>query len=275
MTAPHPRKDGLIRIGIGGWTFEPWRNNFYPADLPQKQELHYASRQVTAIEINSTYYGPQKPATFAKWRDDVPDDFVFSVKALRYCTNRRVLAEAGESIERFVNGGLVELGNKLGPLVWQFAPTKTFDPDDFEAFLKLLPAKVQGQALRHVLEVRHESFMNPDYLALARHYNAATVFTDSEKHPSFADLTADFVYTRLMRSSPDIKTGYAPAALSTWAKRAESWADGSEPDDLPRVEKKAGKSGKREVFIYFIDGAKEHAPAAAMTLLSKMAKTGK
>src|ERR1700761_3016742 len=153
-----------IRVGIGGWTFEPGRGSFYPEDLTQSKDPHSASREVTAIEINGTYYGSQKPATFAKWRDETPDDFVFSLKATRYATNRRVLAEAGESVERFVNSGIAELGPKLGPILWQFAPTKVFDPDDFGAFLALLPKKVDGQALRHVLEVRHPSFMVPEYI---------------------------------------------------------------------------------------------------------------
>lgn len=274
MTTRDPDNQGDIRIGIGGWTYEPWRNNFYPPDLPQKQELHYASRHMTAIEINGTYYGPQKPETFAKWHDDAPDDFVFSVKALRYCTNRRVLAEAGESVTRFLTSGLVELGEKLGPIVWQFAPGKVFDTDDFEAFLKLLPTQLQGRALRHVLDVRNDSFMTPEYLALARKYQAATVFTDSEKHPSFADLTADFAYARLMRSDAELKTGYGPKALGDWAERAATWAAGAEPDDLPRVEAPSTKSGARDVFIYFIDGAKEKAPAAAMALLQRMGKSG-
>ena len=157
-----------IRVGIGGWTFEPWRNNFYPAGWPHARELEYASQRLTAIEVNGTYYSSQKPATFAKWRDETPADFVFSLKASRFATNRRVLAEAGESVQRFVHSGIAELAHKLGPIVWQFAPTKVFDPADFEAFLKLLPAQADGVALRHVLDVRHASFKCPEYLALAQ-----------------------------------------------------------------------------------------------------------
>jgi uncharacterized protein YecE (DUF72 family) len=261
-----------IRVGIGGWTFEPWRGSFYPEDLAQSKELHYASREVTAIEINGTYYGSQKPATFAKWRDDTPDDFVFSLKATRYATNRRVLAEAGESVERFVNSGIAELGPKLGPILWQFAPTKVFDPDDFGAFLALLPKKVDGHALRHVLEVRHASFMVPEYVELARKHGAATVFADSDKYPSFADLTGDFAYARLMSSSEKLKSGYAPKALDAWTERAKVWASGKSPDDLPRVGDKDTTAKQRDVFIFFINGAKVRAPHAAKALLSRLKK---
>jgi uncharacterized protein YecE (DUF72 family) len=261
-------KPGKIRVGIGGWTYEPWRKNFYPDDLPQKRELEYASRQVTAIEINGSYYRLQTPASYAKWRDEAPEDFVFSVKATRYTTNRRVLAEAGESIDKFIQSGVAELGPKLGPLLWQFAPTKRFDPDDFEAFLKLLPAKADGVALRHVLDVRHESFMDPGFLALARRHGAGVVFTDSDEYPSFADVTADFVYARLMRSQSDVPTGYKPAALKAWAECARTWAEGGTPASLPQVEPQAAPAAPRDVFVFMINGAKERAPDAARKLLS-------
>ena len=204
-----------IRIGVGGWTFEPWRDNFYPKGWPAARELEYASRKLTAIEVNGTYYSTQKPETFAKWRDQTPDGFVFSLKANRFATNRRVLGEAGESIERFVNSGIAELGPKLGPIVWQFAPTKRFDAVDFEAFLKLLPQAVAGVPLRHVLDVRHETFKTPQYLALARRYRAATVFTDSDDYPSFADLTGPFVYVRAMRTDASLPQGCTPQALDS------------------------------------------------------------
>ncbi|WP_086057769.1 DUF72 domain-containing protein [Bordetella genomosp. 9] len=266
--------EGRIRVGIGGWTYEPWRKTFYPEDLPHSRELEYASRQVTAIEINGTYYSTQKPASFARWRDETPDDFVFSLKASRYATNRRVLAEAGESVQRFIGSGVAELRDKLGPIVWQFAPTKAFDPEDFEAFLALLPGEADGRRLRHVMDVRHESFMDAGYLKLARKYKVATVFTDSDKFPSFADLTGDFVYARLMRSSAGNRAGYPPKGLQAWSERARVWAGGGEPDDLPRVEpvgaRRAAKA--RDVFIYFIDGDKEKAPAAAQALLSRLAQ---
>jgi uncharacterized protein YecE (DUF72 family) len=266
-------KAGRVRVGVGGWTYEPWRNNFYPEGWPQSRELEYASRKLTAIEINSTYYSSQKPATFARWRDETPDDFVFSLKASRFSTNRRVLAEAGESVERFVGSGIAELGTKLGPIVWQFATTKRFDAQDFEAFLALLPKNVEGIALRHVMEVRHESFMTPEYLKLARKHKAATVFTDSDEYPSFADLSGDFVYARLMRAQVDLKAGYAPKALGTWAERVQRWAGGGEPDDLPRVQAAGtakASSKARDVFVFFINGAKERAPSAAMALIERL-----
>lgn len=263
-------RPGRIRAGIGGWSYAPWRETFYPRKLAQKQELAYASRQLTAIEINATYYRLQTPAVFAKWRDETPDGFVFSVKAPRYATNRTVLGEAGPAIERFVESGLGTLGRKLGPVVWQFAPTKRFDPEDFERFLKLLPKDAGGRRLRHVLEVRHRSFMTPEFLALARRFRAATVFADSDDFPSFADLTADLVYARLMRCAASIKTGYPAKAVAAWAERARAWARGDEPDDLPRVRPAAAGSQPRDVFVFFINGAKERAPAAARGLLSRL-----
>lgn len=260
-----------IRVGIGGWTYEPWRNNFYPEGLSQSQELPYASERLTAIEINGTYYRLQTPKTFAKWRDDTPEHFMFSLKAPRYATNRRVLAEAGEAIEAFVGSGLAELGDKLGPIVWQFAPTKAFDADDFEAFMQLLPRQAGRRELRHVLDVRHPSFMVPDYLALARRHRLATVFADSDEYPSFADITGDFVYARLMRGQARLKAGYGPQALDQWARHAQTWAEGGDPDDLPRIEPPTAAAGaRRDVFMFFINGAKERAPAGAMALLDRL-----
>ena len=259
-----------IRVGIGGWTFEPWRSNFYPAHLPHGRELEYASRRLSAIEVNGTYYSSQKPATFAKWRDETPDDFMFALKASRFATNRRVLADAGESVQRFVNSGIAELAHKLGPIVWQFAPTKRFDPADFEAFLKLLPAEVGGLPLRHVLDVRHDSFRCADYLALARRYQAATVFTDSDDYPSFADVTGGFVYARMMRTEAALPEGCTPAAFDQLAACARAWREGLEPAGLPRVEHPPAPVPPRDVFLFFIGGAKEKAPAAAMALLQRL-----
>jgi len=261
---------GRIRVGIGGWTFEPWRDNFFPAGWPHARELEYASRKLSAIEVNGTYYSSQKPATFARWRDETPDDFVFSLKASRFATNRRVLAEAGESIERFVNQGIAELREKLGPIVWQFAPTKRFEPDDFEAFLRLLPAQVAGLPLRHVLDVRHDSFKTPAYLALARRHHMATVFTDSDDYPSFADVTGGFVYARLMRTDATHAEGCPPEYFGPLAACAKAWRDGAEPAGLPRVEPAPARAAPRDVFLYFISGAKEKAPAAAMALIKAL-----
>lgn len=266
------RKEGRIRVGIGGWTYAPWRKTFYPKGLTQARELEYASRQMTAIEINGTFYRTQKPESFAKWRNETPDDFVFSVKAPRYATIRRVLAEAGPSIGHFVESGLSELGPKLGPILWQFAPTKRYDAEDLEAFLKLLPAEIGGRPARHVLEPRHASFVDRTFIELARHYRCAVIFTDSTEHPAFGDVTAPFVYARLVRSQASIKTGYAAPALDAWTKVARTFARGSEPKEFPRIDKAAAKSGPRDVFVFFINGAKERAPAAACELLTRLRK---
>ena len=263
-------KGSAIRVGVGGWTYAPWRDNFFPKGLPQSQELAYASRHLSAIEINGTYYRTQSPASFAKWRDETPVGFVFSAKASRYATNQRVLADAGESVERFVGSGLAELGDKLGPLVWQFMPTKKFDPEDFGAFLNLLPQSVGGLKLRHVMDVRHESFMTPEYLKLARKHKVATVFADSDEYPSFADLTGEFVYARLMRTEAKVETGYEERSLDRWVERAQAWAAGDQPADLPRVDSAATATKPRDVFLYFISGAKERAPAAAMALIERL-----
>ena len=262
---------GRILVGVGGWTFEPWRESFYPAGLAQKRELKYASRQLTSIEINGTYYGSQKPESFARWREETPDGFVFSVKGTRFSTNRRVLAESGPSVERFLTSGVLELKEKLGPINWQFLPTKRYDPDDFEAFLKLLPASVEGHAIRHVVEVRHESFRVPGFVDLLRSYGVGVVLTDKAEFPQIPDVTASFVYARLQRAIEGEKTGYPAAELDRWAKRAHAWSKGAMGEGLAAVggpEKKAAKS--RDVFIYMINGFKPKAPAAAMALIERL-----
>jgi uncharacterized protein YecE (DUF72 family) len=261
-----------IRVGIGGWTYEPWRETFYPEKLPAKRELEHASRQVTAIEVNGTYYSTMTAKSFERWFAETPDDFVFSLKANRFATSRRVLAEAGESIERFIGSGLARLEHKLGPVLWQFADHKKFEPDDFEAFLKLLPADVEGRPLRHVLDVRNDTFMVPGFLALARKYRAAVVFTDSPKFPSFANLTTDFVYLRLMNAQPEVPTGYRPEVLAAFAACAKAWAGGGEPTGLPLVAGDTGApaSAARDVFMFMINGAKERAPAAAVDLIARL-----
>jgi len=259
-----------IRVGVGGWVYEPWRDNFYPAGWPVARELEYASRRLSVIEINGTYYATQKPATFAKWRDETPDGFVFSMKANRFATNRRVLAEAGESIGWFVGSGIAELGTKLGPIVWQFAPTKKFDAADFESFLKLLPKEVQGLPLRHVMDVRHASFACDAYLELARRHRVATVFTDSDEYPSFADLTGDFVYARVMRTDPALPQGCTPEAFDAIAACARAWCEGGEPAEVPRIAPPLPAGAPRDVYVFFIAGAKERAPAAAMALRDRV-----
>lgn len=258
-----------IRVGIGGWTFAPWRDNFYPKGLVQRRELEFASRHVTAIEINGTYYGTQKPATYAKWRDEAPDDFVFSAKAPMRIMQSKSLAKTGPHVEDFV-GGIAELGAKLGPLVWQFDAGLKLERESFAAFCGLLPREANGRALRHVLDVRDPAFVDADYLALARRHGFASVFTDSPEYPSFADLTADFVYARLMRSRSGIASGYPSGELTAWAQRARQWARGGEPGDLPKIGTDATPAKPREVFVYFISAAKERNPAAAMALLERL-----
>jgi uncharacterized protein YecE (DUF72 family) len=256
---------GKIRVGIGGWTFEPWRGGvFFPEKHPKTRELEYASRAVTTIEINGTYYSTQKPSSFRKWADETPEDFVFAVKAHRLTTNRKILAEAKPSIEHFLGSGLDALGKKLGPILWQFAPTKKFDPQDFEAFLALLP-----KSYRHAIEVRHESFKVPEFSALARKYGAAVVYAHHETYPEMADVTAGFVYARLQQSAAGTATGYSPAAIKAWAEAARDWAGGKAPKGLP-IAGKPGKPAKTDVFVYFIAGAKERNPAGAQALLKAL-----
>ena len=268
---PPQRSRAAIRVGIGGWTYEPWRDNFYPAGWPHARELEYASRRLSAIEINGTYYSTQSPQTFAKWRDSVPEDFVFSLKASRFTTNRRVLAEAGESVARFVGSGIAELGPKLGPIVWQFAPTKRFDAADFEAFLKLLPAHAGGLPLRHVMDVRHDSFRTPDYFALARRHGVATVLTESDDHPALFDPRSDLVYARIMRTESTLPDGCTPDTLDALAGCARLLQSGGLPAGMPLQEPApAATVPSRAVFVYFISGAKERAPAAAMALLRRL-----
>jgi len=248
---------GTIRAGMGGWTFEPWRGVFYPKGLSQKKELEFASRAVTSIEINGTYYSTFKPESWRKWRDETPDEFVFAVKASRFCTNRKVLAEAGPSVERFVAQGLTELGPKLGPINWQFATSKKFEPEDFEAFLALLPKEQDGVALRHALEVRNASFATAEFYELARKYGAAIVHARGEGFPEIDEPTADFTYARLMSSQEDLDAGLTDKEMLDIAAQTRTWA----------------KRG--DVFVYFIAGAKVRNPAAAQALIAKLASKRK
>jgi uncharacterized protein YecE (DUF72 family) len=265
---------GRIHVGIGGWNFEPWRGVFYPEGLPQAKELAFAASRLTSIEINSTFYGSQKPESFRKWAGAVPEGFVFSVKGPRFATNRRVLAEAGDSIKRFLDSGVTELGDRLGPLLWQFAPTKKFDAADFGKFLELLPAKSAGKSLRHVVEVRHPSFRMPEFVALARSFGTPIVFTDHATYPSLADATGDFIYARLQRGKDTVPTAYPPKDLDAWAVRLRRWSQGHEPDDLPRVEPPHARTkiAPRDVFAYVIHEGKIRAPAAAMALIERLNK---
>ena len=263
-------KKAPIRIGVGGWTYEPWRGAFYPDGLAQKRELEYASSKLTAIEVNGTYYGSQKPESFAKWRAETPDGFVFTLKGPRFATNRKVLSEAGESIERFFKSGITELKEKLGPINWQFMATKKFDPADFEGFLKLLPKTFEGHTLRHAVEVRHDSFKSPDFVALARKYGVAIILGADSEFPEIPDVTAPFVYARIMGTTEAETVGYSGKALDAWAERAKLWAAGKAPKDMALISDKPAPVTPREVFIFVISGHKVHNPAAAMALIERI-----
>ena len=261
---------GRIYLGIGGWTFEPWRGVFYPEDLPKARELEYAAQHLTSIEINGTFYRTQTPATFRKWASEVPDGFVFSVKAPRYTTHRRELAEAGDSVAHFLKSGVTELGDRLGPLLWQFPPTKKFEEAEFSAFLALLPPTLDGHPLRHVVEVRHKSFVAPAFVSLLRNAGIAVVFSEHETYPGIADITADFVYLRLQKGEDSIPTAYPPDALDAWAGRLRTLAAGGAPADLPCVDAAPTAKKPRDVFAYVIHEGKIRAPAAAMALIERV-----
>ena len=263
---------GSIYCGIGGWTYEPWRGVFYPKGLPHARELAYAAGHLTSIEVNGTFYRTQTPVTFRKWASQVPDGFVFALKGPRYAVNRRELKTAGDSIKSFLESGITELGPHLGPLLWQFAPTRKFDEADFGAFLELLPKTFDGRTLRHVIEVRHDSFKTPAFIVLLRKFSMPVVFAEHEAYPAIADVTGDFVYARLQKGNETLEAGYPPQALDQWAGRAKLWAQGGEPDDLPRIEAPRAKQQPRDVFVYFIHEAKIRAPAAAMELISRLSE---
>lgn len=266
---------GQIRTGVGGWTFEPWRGVFYPDSLKQKDELGYMSRQLRSIEINGTYYSSFKPDSWKKWRDETPDGFVFTIKGSRFTTNRRVLAEAGPSLEKFFDQGIAELGDKLGPIFWQFANTKKFDPEDFDAFLALLPSSLDGRPLRHAVEVRHDSFCTPDFTALLRARNIACVYARHQTYPEIADVTADFVYARLQTGSDDCETAYPPAELDDWAGRLKTWAAGGQPADLPLVDPaQTAPQQPRDVFAFIIHEGKVRAPHGAQALQARVGEAG-
>jgi uncharacterized protein YecE (DUF72 family) len=260
---------GTIRVGIGGWNYAPWRLTFYPEGLAQKDELSYAARHLTAIEINATFYRSQKPQTYAGWRAAVPDGFVFALKAPRYATNRKVLAEAGESVRRFTEGGLTELGDRLGPLLWQLAPTKRFDPDDVAAFLALLPAEADGRRLRHALEVRHETFRCAQMVELARRHGIAMVWAADSKYPEIADPTAEFVYVRLMGTREGEALGYDVAALDSRAVQLRALAGGTPPEGVELLGPPP-QPAPRDVFCFVISGHKASNPAAAMALIERL-----
>ncbi len=260
---------GRIRTGIGGWTFPPWRGIFYPDGLRQADELAYASSKLAVIEVNGTYYSLQKPASFAAWAAATPEDFVFAIKASRFCTNRKVLCDAGEAIERFMGQGLTELGAKLGPILWQFMATKKFDPEDFAAFLALLPSELAGRPLRHCVEVRNATFATETFVDLARKHNVAICASENPDYPLIADVTSDFIYARLMKGRDEVETGYDAPALDVWANRFSAFASGDAPPDLPMIAPKPA-AAPRDVFAFFISAGKVRAPAAAMALADRL-----
>jgi uncharacterized protein YecE (DUF72 family) len=260
---------GAIRVGIGGWDYDPWRESFYPPGLARAKQLDHASRHLTAIEINATYYKLQTPELFARWRDAVPDGFRFAIKGSRFCSNRKVLGEAGEAVARFCGQGLAELGDRLGPILWQFMGTKRFDPDDFRAFLALLPAEQGGVKLHHVVEPRHESFRDPAFVAMAREAGVGIVFADADDYPCIADVSGDLVYARLQRSRAQEPAGYTAADLDRWADIARAWARGESPAGFPHVADPPPPA-PRDAYIFFIAGAKERNPAAAMALITRL-----
>jgi uncharacterized protein YecE (DUF72 family) len=259
-----------IHVGIGGWDFDPWRGTFYPPGLARTKQLEHLATRLTATEINATFYKLQTPALFERWGKAVPDGFKFAVKASRFATNRKNLGDAGEAIGRFCAQGFTELGDKLGPILWQLAPTKSFGPDEISAFLMLLPTSRDGIALRHALEVRHESFKCREFVAMARAARVAIVVADHDTYPAIADLSADFVYARLQRARGEEPMGYAAEALDHWAKVARGWAAGKSPPGLDYVSDAPAEVKPRDVFAFFISGDKIRNPAAAEALIGRI-----
>jgi uncharacterized protein YecE (DUF72 family) len=245
--------EGKIRVGIGGWTFEPWRGIFYPDKLPHSKELEYASRQLGAIEINSTFYGRQKPKSWEAWEKAVPDGFQFSIKGARYCVSRSRLAEGADGLSKFFEQGFTALGPKLGPILWQFLPRRKLDAEDIARFIDLLPRKLDGLDLRHAIEPRDDSFKDDKFFRLCRDRNIAVVFEDSDEYPLIDEETADFTYARLQRMSEEVPTGYDEQSLKAFASKARKW-------------RKAGLDS----YIFMINGAKIRAPAAALALQERL-----
>jgi uncharacterized protein YecE (DUF72 family) len=245
--------EARIRIGIGGWTYPPWRGSFYPDKLPQAKELEYASRQLTAIEINATFYGRQKPKSWESWEKTAPDGFQFAIKGSRFCVMRSRLCEGAEGIGNFFAQGFTALGPKLGPILWQFAPRRKFDREDIAGFIELLPERLDGIALRHAIEPRHESFRDDKFFELCRARNIAVVLEDSDDYPTIEADTADFAYARLQRMREDVPTGYDDEALDAFASLARGW-----------------RQDGRDACLFMINGAKVRAPAAALALQERL-----
>lgn len=289
-------KTGDVRIGISGWTYAPWRGVFYPKGLAQARELAFAAESFRAIEINGTFYGLQRPESFGRWRDETPDDFVFAIKGSRFITHMMKLRDVKTPLANFLASGLLRLGPKLGPLLWQFPPRMKFEPELFDSFLGLLPrdtdearalarrhdARLKGrswlksdvdQPMRHAIEIRHESFCTPAFIELLRRHKVALVCADTVKWALLMDLTADFVYCRLHGSEELYVSGYDDAALDRWARRVRSWAHGREPRDATRVLKPTRPRARgRDVFVFFDNDAKVRAPKDAQALIARLGK---
>jgi uncharacterized protein YecE (DUF72 family) len=291
MAAP-----GKVRIGISGWTYKPWRGEFYPADLKQKRELEYASSTFNSIEINGTFYSLQRPTSFERWAAETPDDFVFSVKAPRFITHIRRLKDADAPVANFLASGIFNLGAKLGPILWQLPPNFHFKPEILESFFRLLPHDTEEAAarannhdkwmakraalkpganrpMRHAMEIRHASFATPEFINLLRKYDVALVCADTVEWPRLMDLTSDFMYCRLHGSEALYASGYDDATLDQWTTRVIAWAHGNEPEDAERIIKeKSPKRPARDVFVYFDNDAKVRAPFDAKSLTARVNK---
>ncbi|HXM93384.1 MAG TPA: DUF72 domain-containing protein [Candidatus Dormibacteraeota bacterium] len=287
---------GTVRIGISGWVYKPWRGVFYPEKLTHKRELAHAASIFNSIEINGTFYSLQRPESFARWAEETPEDFVFSVKGPRFITHILRLKEVQTPVANFLASGILRLGRKLGPILWQFPPSFKFAPERLEAFLKLLPhdteaasalarrhdKHVSGRSaltsdakrpLRHSIEIRHKSFVTPEFIDLLRTHNVALVCADTVEWPRLMDLTSDFVYCRLHGSEVLYASGYDDQSLDQWATRVVAWARGQEPADAERVIKNdAPKRAARDVFVYFDNDAKVRAPFDAQGLTARIQK---
>lgn len=283
-----------VRIGISGWTYAPWRGVFYPPELPQRQELSFAARQFPTIEINGTFYGLQRPHSFARWNAETPDDFVFAIKGSRYITHMLRLREVETPLANFMASGLLRLGSKLGPILWQFPPSFKFDADLLGTFLRNLPRDTEQAAdlarrhdsrlserswtrsdvdrpLRHAIEIRHDSFRDPAFIRLLRRYRTALVCADTVDWPRLMDITSDFIYCRLHGSRELYVSGYGRHALDQWASRVRAWLQGSEPEDAERI-LEPGKRRKqgRDVFVFFDNDVKVRAPSDARSLIKRL-----
>jgi uncharacterized protein YecE (DUF72 family) len=284
---------GAIRIGISGWRYEPWRSVFYPEKPAQKHELRHASSTFRAIEINGTFYSLQRPESFARWREDTPDDFIFTVKGPRYITHMRRLKEVKAPLANFLASGLLNLGSKLGPILWQFPPNFKFDAARMEPFLKLLPhstdaaavlarrhdkfmsgrssMKTEDRPLRHAIEIRHASFVSPEFISMLRQYDVALVCADTVEWPRLMDVTSDFIYCRLHGSEVLYASGYDDNALDDWAARVTAWSGGDEPSDAERaVDEPGAKLPARDVFVFFDNDVKVKAPFDAQKLMARV-----